>query len=136
VRFVDANIFLRLLVPTDPRKTSACSQLFQRVRAGDEIVTTSEVIVAEVAYVLRARAHYGLAPAEIAARLRPLLALRGLKLDHKNACLRALDVWEAHPGLDFEDALAVAHIERLGIGEVYSYDGDFDAVAGVRRVEP
>jgi predicted nucleic acid-binding protein len=136
VRFVDANIFLRYLVDSDPGKAQACRDLFRRVQAGDEVATTSEVIVAEVAYVLRSRAHYGLAPAEIAERLRPLLALRGLKLDHKTACLRALEVWEAHPKLDFEDATIVAHLERQGETEVYSYDRDFDGVEGVARVEP
>lgn len=136
MRFVDANIFLRYLVDSDPKKAQACRELFKRVQAGDEAVTTSEVIIAEVAYVLRSLAHYGLTPQEIAERLRPLLALRGLKLDHKNACLRALDVWEAHPKLDFEDAIIVAHLERLGETEVYSYDRDFDGVEGVVRVEP
>jgi predicted nucleic acid-binding protein len=136
MRFVDANIFLRHLVAGDPAKSRACRDLFLRVEAGSEVVTTSDVIIAEVAYVLRSRAHYGLTPAEIAERLRPLIALRGLKLDRKAACLRALDVWESHPKLDFEDALTVAHVERSKDAEVYSYDGDFDGVAGLKRVEP
>jgi len=136
VRFVDANIFLRYLVDSDPGKAQACRDLFKRVGAGDEVVGTSEVIIAEVAYVLRSRAHYGLTPPEIAERLRPLIALRGLKLDHKGACLRALEVWEERPALDFEDAMIVAHLERLGETAVYSYDRDFDGVEGVARVEP
>jgi predicted nucleic acid-binding protein len=136
VRFLDANVFLRYLVAGDEEKARDCMALFQRVQAGEEAVTTSEVIVAEVAYVLRSRAHYGLAPAEIAERLQPVLALRGLKLDHKGACLRALDVWQAHPALDFEDAMIVAHLERLGEAEVYSYDTDFDGIEGLERVEP
>jgi len=136
VKFLDANIFLRYLVSGDEKKARDCLALFQRVQAGDEVVTTSEVIVAEVAYVLRSRAHYGLTPAEIGARLKPLLALRGLKLDHKGACLRALEAWESHPAIDFEDALAVAHMERQGLTELYSYDTDFDRIGNVRRVEP
>jgi uncharacterized protein len=136
VKFLDANIFLRYLVTGDERKARDCLALFQRIKAGDEVVATSEVIVAEVAYVLRSRAHYDLTPAEIAARLKPLLALRGLKLDHKGASLQALEIWDAHPLLDFEDALAVAHMERQGLTEIYSYDSDFDRVANVKRVEP
>ena len=38
--------------------------------------------------------------------------------------------------LDFEDALAVAHMEQLGISRIVSCDRDFDRVAGVRRTEP
>jgi predicted nucleic acid-binding protein len=136
VKFLDANIFLRYLVAGDEKKAKDCFALFQRVKAGDEVVATSEVIVAEVAYVLQSRAHYGLTPAEIGVRMRPLLALRGLKLDHKGACLRALEVWDAHPEIDFEDALAVVHMERQGLMEIYSYDADFDRIVGVTRVEP
>ena len=36
----------------------------------------------------------------------------------------------------FEDALAVAHMEQLGIGSIVSYDRDFYRVAGLRRGEP
>jgi predicted nucleic acid-binding protein len=136
VRFLDTNIFLRYLAPTDARKASACFDLFQRIKSGQETVTTSEVIIAEVAYVLRSRAHYGLATREISDRLRPLLSLRGLKLAHKETCLKALEVWDANPAIDFEDALTVAHMERLGITELFSYDTDFDRIANVERVEP
>ncbi|MBI2913420.1 MAG: type II toxin-antitoxin system VapC family toxin [Chloroflexi bacterium] len=136
MRFLDANIFLRYLVPGDEAKARACFALFQKVKTGEEVVTTSEAVVAEVAYVLRSRAHYRLAPSEIGARLRPILALRGLKLPHKRTYLRALDLWNAHPALDFEDVLTVAHMERLGLVEVVSYDTDFDRLPDLRRVEP
>ncbi len=66
----------------------------------------------------------------------PILALRGLHLPHKRACMRALDLYGSTPVLDFEDALAVAHMERLGISEIVSYDRDFDRIEGVYRTEP
>lgn len=47
----------------------------------------------------------------------------------------ALELYAAHD-LDFEDALAVAHMERQDIAEIYSYDRDFDGVAQVGRLEP
>jgi predicted nucleic acid-binding protein len=49
--------------------------------------------------------------------------------------LRALDLYVAYE-IDFEDALIVAHTERAAIRELYSYDGDFDQVPGVKRQEP
>jgi predicted nucleic acid-binding protein len=46
----------------DPAKATACQALFERVRAGTEVVLTSEAIIAEVVYVLSSRAAgYGLA---------------------------------------------------------------------------
>jgi predicted nucleic acid-binding protein len=136
VKFLDANIFLRYLVADDNSKSGACLALFKAVQRGDEAVTTSESVIAEVAYVLRSKAHYGLAPAEISARLRPLINLRALKLPHKRSFLRAFDLWDDHPALDFEDALSIAHMERLNVEVIFSYDKDFDAVDGVTRAEP
>jgi len=34
------------------------------------------------------------------------------------------------------EALTLAHMERLGLQDVVSYDRDFDRVTGVRRTEP
>ncbi len=136
MRFLDTNIFLRYLVPGDEAKARACFAVFQRAKTGDEVVTTSEAVVAEIAYVLRSRAHYNLSPAEIGARLRPILGLRGLKLSHKRTYLRALDLWDTYPALDFEDVVTVAHMERLGLAQLLSYDTDFDQIPMVHRVEP
>ncbi len=136
MKFLDANVFLRYLVPGDEAKARACFALFQRVKTGEEIVMTSEAIVAEIAYVLRSRAHYALSAAEIGVRLRPMLALRGLKLAHKRTYLRALDLWDTYPTLDFEDVVTVAHMERLRLRQLLSYDTDFDRIPSVQRVEP
>ncbi len=73
---------------------------------------------------------------DIRERLTPILKLRGLKLQHKRAYRRALDLYVTHPRLDFEDAVAIAHMERLGITTLLSYDRDFDRVPGITRQEP
>lgn len=49
---------------------------------------------------------------------------------------RPLDLYTAHPFLDFEDALSLAHMERQGIGIIASYDTDFDKIQGFTRDEP
>lgn len=136
MKFLDTNVFIRFLAADDEKKSEACLRLFQKVRSGEERVTTSEAIVAEVVYVLSSPSLYSLAHDEVAARLRPLLSLRGLRLPHKRTYQRALDLYAAHRFLDFEDALAVAHMEREGISEIVTYDKDFDRVAGIKRVEP
>jgi predicted nucleic acid-binding protein len=136
MKFIDANVFLRFLTRDDERKAEACFRLFQRLQAGREEATTSEAIVAEVVYVLSSRAVYALPAGEISARLRPLLSMRGLKLPHKRNYLRALDVYATFPFLDFEDALAVAQMERLKIDIILTYDRDFDRVPAISREEP
>ena len=137
MRFLDTNVVLRDLTGDDPAKARACYELFQRVQRGDEELFTTESVAAEVAYVLSSpRGPYRLAHAEIASRLHPILALRGVRLPQKQVCLRALDFFARHDGLDIEDALALAHMERLGIDEIVSHDRDFDDIPEVTRIEP
>ncbi len=137
MRFLDTNVILRYLTRDDEAKAEACYQLFQRVSQGEEELFTCEAIVTEVVYVLSShRAPYRLGHEEIRARLVPILTLRGLRLPQKRVYIRALDIYASLPFLDFEDALAAAHMERRGVTEIVSYDKDFDLVAGLQRVEP
>ena len=137
MKFLDTNVILRYLTKDDEAKAEACYRLFQRMRHGEEEVLTCEAIISEVVYVLSShRAPYRLSLEEIRGRLMPILTLRGLKLPQKSVYIRALDIYALSARLDFEDALAAAHMERQGITEILSYDKDFDLVAGIQRVEP
>jgi predicted nucleic acid-binding protein len=136
VRFVDSNILIRYLSQDDPAMGAACLTLFERVEDGDEEVTTREAIVAEVVHVLASPTLYGLAPADIEARLKPVLELPGVRLPQKRITLRALELFALHPRLDYPDALCVAHMEHEGLRTILSYDRDFDRVPGIVRDEP
>jgi predicted nucleic acid-binding protein len=127
---------LRYLTGDDPVKAAACYSLFQRLKSGQEEVTSSEVLLHEALYVLTSPRHYRLSHPDAAARLRPLLTLRGFKLLNKRVYLRALDLYASNASLDFGDAVAIARMENLRIGEIYSYDTDFDSLPGVSRIEP
>ena len=137
MKFLDTNVILRYLTSDDEAKAEACYQLFQRVKLGEEELFTCDAVVTEVAYVLSSpRAPYRLSHEEVKARLLPILTLRSLRLPQKRVYLRALDLYASAPFLDFEDALAVAHMEHRGLTEIVSYDRDFDRVTGLRRIEP
>jgi predicted nucleic acid-binding protein len=136
MRLVDANIFLRYLTRDDEVKAEACRRVFQRMARGEESGVTTDLIVHEVLYVLTSRAHYNLSHEDAAARIRPLLLVRGLRLPNKQRYLRALDIYAANPNLDFPDAVSIVLMQELGILELYSYDTDFDGFPAVTRVEP
>ncbi|HUX85898.1 MAG TPA: type II toxin-antitoxin system VapC family toxin [Chloroflexota bacterium] len=136
MRLLDTNVFLRYLTRDDEEKAQRCFELFQRLKNGDETATTTEAIIAEVVFVLSSRRLYGLSHEDIRARLLPILGIRGLKLRQKRVYFRALDIYVAHPALDFEDALSVATVQVDGVQEIYSYDRDFDRVEGIVRLEP
>ena len=134
--FVDANVFLRLLARDAPAKTTDCFALFQSALRGQVELHTSEAIVAEVVYVLTSPKLYGRSRAETASGLRPVIEIRGLRLDHKDSVLAAIDRWEHTRVLDFDDCLATAHALRHHEGSLYSYDRDIGRVDGIQRIEP
>jgi|GEM_PF-164351 len=141
MRVVDANIFLRYLTWDDAVKAEACAALLERVRKGLEVVATDEAIITEVVYVLSSPRVYHLSHGDVRDRHAPIIKLRGLRLPGKRALLQALDLYAQHSFLDFEDAVAVAHRRRLGVGDLLSYDMDFDRLmefrdGSMRRNEP
>ncbi|MDE0137082.1 MAG: PIN domain-containing protein [bacterium] len=137
MRYLDTNVIIRYLTRDDEKKAAACYRLFERVSKGREELTTSAATIAEATYVLSSqRGPYRLPPDEIAARLHPIVSLRGLVMPDKRVCIRALDLYAQYPFLDFADALGVAQTEARGITEILSYDRDFDRLPEVARVEP
>jgi predicted nucleic acid-binding protein len=137
MQFVDTNIFVRYLTRDDLEKAEACLRLFEQARLDKIKLTSSESIMAEVVFVLSSKNLYGLSRQEIKIRLYPLITLPGLKLSNKLDLLRAIDIY-ANNNIDFEDALSIAIMERQEIGELYSYDKDFDRIQGttIKRIEP
>jgi uncharacterized protein len=133
--FIDANIIIRYLTNDDPVKKQACFALLKQADEDKITLTTSEVAITEVVYVLASKRHYHLPPEEIRKRLHPILSIRGLKLAHRQTYLRALELYVVYH-FDFEDCLSLAHIERQQLSELYSYDQDFDRGGTVRRLEP
>ena len=133
--FVDTNVFIRFLTKDDPTKAMACFKLFQKAAASQITLYTSEAVIAEVVYVLASKKLYSLERGEIRTRLYPLLSVRGLQLAERDVYLRALDLYAAY-SLDFEDAFIAAHMDHQRIGELYSYDTNFDKTPGMWRLEP
>ncbi len=130
--FIDTNIIIRYLVVPEPGNAADLQQaqfsktILDRVQRGEEAVTTSAVVIAEACYVLSSPKRYNLSHADVAARLRPILSLRGLRLGNKQMVLRALDLYSQYDFLDIEDCLIVATMAQRGIHALYSYDADFD----------
>src|SRR5256885_1625990 len=106
--FVGTNYFLRSLVQpsnaTDRQMAEEAQSLFRAVQEGEEEITTSEAVIAEVVYTLSAKHHYHLPAPDVAERLKPFLLLPKLRLPSKRNVLRALDLWSSRPALGFVDA--------------------------------
>ncbi|MGH2531473.1 MAG: type II toxin-antitoxin system VapC family toxin [Thermomicrobiales bacterium] len=137
--FVDANYFIRAVTvpvtPVEQAMAEMATGLFQLVERGEEEITTSEAVLAEVAYILSGKRHYRPRPAETGERLKPILLLHGFRLPTKRICLRALDRWATFPRLDFVDVLGAAYAE-VQATRLASFDADFDRLPGIVRWNP
>lgn len=135
VRFLDTNILLRYLTRDDEAKARACLELLLRVERGEEVVVSSDLVIAETVFNLQSPRQYGLSRERIRQLVEPIIESRGLRLPHKGMYRRAFDLY-CGKGVSFVDAYNASLMERQGLMEIYSYDTDFDRVEGIRRVEP
>jgi predicted nucleic acid-binding protein len=110
--FLDANIILRALSRANglavKRMNDSAADLFRLAEQGAVEVTTSAAVIAEVAFILTAKAHYQLAVSEAAGRLSRLLQLRSVILRDKVVVFEAFEIWETKPKLGFVDALTAS----------------------------
>ncbi|MCW3489940.1 PIN domain-containing protein [Dethiobacter alkaliphilus] len=133
--FVDTNVFLRFLTKDDPEKAEACMRLFKRAQNGDLVLYTSEMVIAELVWVLQSPKTYNLSPAQIRNILLPLLSLDNLLYNNKNIYPEIFDCFVDFD-VDFIDAYHAVIIKKQSIQEICSYDRHFDKIPGIKRKEP
>jgi predicted nucleic acid-binding protein len=90
------------------------------------------IIVAELVYVTRSL--FAWTRRSTAERLGSLLEADGLTVTERTVIVRALQLYWEHSRLDFADAYMAAIALEVGPAAVTSFDADFDAVEGIRRI--
>jgi predicted nucleic acid-binding protein len=139
--FLDANIFLRYMTksesPDVARMQSAAISLFELVESGEATVTTSEVVLHETCYVLTSHRQYGYPAGDVAPELAVMLSWPGFVFpnDDKAIYLRALDLWQQHPVLEFSDSVIAARCERAG-HQLATFDAHFAAIPSLALWQP
>lgn len=137
--FLDANVLLRALVqPDDPqtqRFSQVATELLRRAGLGEVEITTSDAVLAEVAFILTAKAHAKLPVPIATGLLASIVQLRGFRHGEKRSLLRALDIWTNRPRLGFVDALTAAYAQSSGM-QLATFDTDFDGLPGIDRWQP
>lgn len=132
-RFLDTNVLIRYLTNDDPAKAARALALLDRLAEGDEEAVTTPLVVFETVFLLEKS--YKLPKAEVRAKITAVLALQGLRLAEKSLCLQALDYY-VHQNISYADAYNAAWMRQESVSEVYSWDREFDRVAGLTRHEP
>jgi predicted nucleic acid-binding protein len=136
---LDANILLRALTRSDDpaiqRLSDIAGDLLRQMDRAEVEATTSDAVLAEVAFMLTAKSHYQLPVADAAGKLATIIRLRGFKRRDKRVLLRALELWTVQPSLGFVDALTAALAQRPGF-ELATFDADFNTLPGITRWYP
>lgn len=131
--YVDANVILRFLTGDPPDMAAQAHALFDAVEEGNVKLVVDEIIVAEMVWVLKS--FYGYPNQDIARIIQELLSHEGLEAEDKPGLLAALSLF-AEKNIDFADALVAVHMRQKGMQEIFSFDRDFDRLAGITRLTP
>ncbi|HEY4575514.1 MAG TPA: type II toxin-antitoxin system VapC family toxin [Thermoanaerobaculia bacterium] len=107
--FVDTNVFLRFLTQDDLDKAERARRLFASAVAGEVVVETSLLVIAEIVWTLES--FYGLTHDEIAEQVTTILTTPNFECPNKELLLEALPAYTEH-NVDFIDAYHAAFLQR------------------------
>lgn len=132
--FVDANVFLRYLTNDDPEKANRVDSLLDRAAAGEVRLLTTEMVMAEVVWVLESS--FGLKNHQIAPMIKAILASPGIEVMNGHFVARALDYYLSH-NIDFIDGYIAAVMEKRKVTDIFSFDRKhLGRIKTITRKEP
>ena len=136
MRLVDASVFVhtfirprRELKPHEMKIKESAKKIVKRINDGEEVGITV-VQIAEIANLLESYL-----PLHEALKVEEFLLLAGnVKVFDvtKKDCLKALEIAK-EKDVGLSDAIAYVIMKKNSVGEIYSFDSDFDRL-DVRRV--
>ncbi len=133
MRFLDTNILLRYFTRDDEEKAQHVLKLLKKVEKNEEKVITSPLVIFEVIFTLES--YYKVPRAEIQKLVQPIFDLRGLRMDYREVFESALHLYSKKE-ISFADAFNICFTRKAGVGEIYTYDTDFDRIEEIKRFAP
>lgn len=130
MRFVDANVFIYVLVKSPKEAYETSKQILKRIENGEEALTNTAVIQEVVDWL-----EYNNRKREVKSFITAINSY--LTMNKINTAwddmLTALDDMEKHD-IDFVDALTLQTMKKNNIKEIYSNDTDFDRIKWIKRI--
>jgi len=130
MRFVDANVFVYVLVKSPRKDYEISKRILERIEKGEETATSLAIIQEVVDWL-----EYNNRKREVRNFL--IGANSYLSMEKQNATwddfLLALDDMDGYK-IDYVDALTLQRMKKSKISEIYSNDKDFDRVEWVKRI--
>jgi uncharacterized protein len=117
--FIDTNLFLRYLTNDIPEKANCVEALLQRAAAGELVLVTTSLVIAEIVWTLTS--FYGLSREPIRDRVLAILNTPGLEIAESDLLIEAATNYAAK-NVDFIDAYNVAWMLQQQISTAYTFD--------------
>ncbi len=129
MRFVDANVFIYVLVKSHENDCETSKRILKRIESGEETAISLAVIQEVVDWL-----EYNHRKKEVRSFLTAVNSY--LTMNKLNATwddsFAALDDVDEHK-IDFVDALTLQTMKKNKIDKIYSNDKDFDRVKWIER---
>ena len=138
MRFLDANVFVyayyrprRQLTEKERKMKDEAKKIITAVSQGEEEVVMTVVHLSEVVNILK----HGMQIEELTNVILGLFMLDNMEIQgvSREAYFAATELG-GDLKLDSNDALAVDFMRANGIGEIYSFDEDFDGIERISRL--
>ena len=130
MRFVDANVFVYVLVKSPKKDYEISKGILERIENGEETVTSLAIIQEVIDWL-----EYNNRKKEVRSFLMGInsyLSMEKLSVSWDDF-LPALNDIDEHQ-IDFVDALTVQKMKKNKINEIYSNDKDFDRIEWIKRI--
>lgn len=132
--FADTNLFLRYLTNDVPQQADAVEQLLRRAAAGELILITNTLVIAEIVWTLET--FYQLPRSDIKDKVLAILNTPGLDVADAELILEAM-TWYTEKNVDFIDAYNAAWMRGLGLKVACTFDRKhFSRLEGITVMVP
>ena len=130
MRFVDANVFIYILIKSPKKDYEISKGILERIENGEETVTSLAIIQEVIDWL-----EYNNRKKEVRSFLMGInsyLSMEKLSVSWDDF-LPALNDIDEHQ-IDFVDALTLQKMKKNKINEIYSNDKDFDRTKWAKRI--
>jgi len=130
--FVDTNVFLRFFVRDVEPFYQKAKGLFEKAEKGEIRLETSEMVIAEIVWVLES--YYGFTKAEIAEVVETILETRSIRVANHTRLKEAIKLYISE-SMDFIDAYNIAYMKARNYQKVAAFDiKHFKNIEGIHPV--
>jgi predicted nucleic-acid-binding protein len=130
--FVDTNVFLRFFVRDVEPFYIKASQLFEKAENGMAKLETSDLVIAEIVWVLES--YYGFKKSEVREVINSILETKNLKVANGSIIKEAVSLYELE-NIDFIDAYNIIYMKSKNHTRVATFDvKHFKTIEGIKII--